>query len=140
MKPKRGVAILVSAAAGAAVVALIWGICWFEESVTDQFIILTAKRPWPTGTAFLAEADTLRIAGDAMNAAGYPTDSWRPQKDDRSKAPDGRPDEYLVRNTIDPNSGWIMYQNPSREDWYRDLFVKFEKKDDQLYVVVHRGK
>ncbi len=138
---RRPVAIIfTSAVAGAAIVAMIWGLCSFDARVLDRFMILKTRRPWPAGAAFLTETEALRIADLAMEAAGYPTSGWLPLKDDRSQAPDGRPDEYLVRNTIDPNDGMIMFRNASREDWYRDLFVSFERKGDKLHVAVYRGK
>lgn len=122
-------------------VLAVWALTTWERRFGEQFVILEAKRPNTAPGAFLTEDDALAIANSAMEAAGYPTDQWLVVPDDRTQAPDGRPDGYFVRNSIDPHRGTFMFRNDAHHDgWFRDLFVTLDREEGNLRVLVYRGK
>jgi len=59
---------------------------------------------------FLTEELAMERARDTLTRDGLDA-TWQPVPDDRSKAPDGRADQFLSRNTITPNHGSIMFTN-----------------------------
>jgi hypothetical protein len=124
----------------AVVVSVTWGLCSVEQRITNSFTVLQARRPFPASSGFLREEDALKIARNALDTADYSSKEWLPLKVDRSKAPDGRPDEFFLRNADDASSGQIMFRNDKREDWYRDLFVSFDRQGETLDVRLYRGK
>jgi hypothetical protein len=73
-----------------------------------------------------------------MNQDGFPESGWRMMEDDRSKAPDGRPDRFFLRNTIDPNQGVVSFyceksQTPTR-------YVNIEMKNGEVTAQGTLGK
>lgn len=57
--------------------------------------------------ALLTDEEAGRLAREVMTRDGYPEAAWRMMEDDRSKAPDGRPDRFLCRNADNPNHGVV---------------------------------
>jgi hypothetical protein len=78
-------------------------------------------------TAYLQEALALRVG--AMALANADMGEWHPLGDGRTKAPDGTVDRYLVRNTVDPRKGKILYENTTTGRW---LLAKFEMSGDRV--------
>lgn len=73
---------------------------------------------------FLTDELALAKAQEAMEQDGFGGPSWRPNEDDRTASPDGTPDKYLVRNTINPNNGYILFFN-ERENRQRIVQIEF---------------
>jgi hypothetical protein len=92
------------------VVAAIWaGINRIDRHVKDSRsgpVHVFALTPVPP---FLSDETALAKAREALARDGLDVARWRPIEDDRSKAPDGTPDRHLVRNTLDPNHGSILF-------------------------------
>jgi len=85
---------------------------------------------------FLPEAVALEKARQSLALDGYDVSAWRASDDDRTKPPDGTPDRFLVRNAIDPSSGWILFRDTSGKDQNPDRIVTVELKGDQVECVV----
>ena len=90
------------------------------------------------GDTFLTEEHAIAIARDVMNRDGFPESAWRMMEDDRSKAPDGRPDRYVVRNDDNPNRGMIYFHCDSSPTPQR--FVHVEFRGDQIEAQGELGK
>jgi len=84
--------------------------------------------------AFLTEELALRIACETLHRDGFDTNTWRPVPDDRSVAPDGRRDEYLVRNTIKPNDGSFTFEDRGGSSRY--VHVELESNSITACVVI----
>jgi hypothetical protein len=65
----------------------------------------------PESPRFLTEELALAKARDTLNRDGYDVAVWQPMRDGRTTAPDGRTDEFMARNTINPNDGAILFTN-----------------------------
>lgn len=63
---------------------------------------------------FLTETMALEKARESLQLDGFDPTEWDAVKDDRTKAPDGRPDEYFLRNTLNPNEGSIQFVRRDR--------------------------
>jgi hypothetical protein len=85
---------------------------------------------------FLPEAVALEKARQSLLLDGYDVSVWRASDDDRTKAPDGTPDRYLVRNALDPNSGWIGFRDTSGSDPNGQRIVTVELKSNRVECVV----
>src|SRR5688572_233180 len=57
----------------------------------------------PEEPKFLTEELAMERARETLALDGLDAAAWQPVPDDRSKAPDGRTDQFLSRNTITPN-------------------------------------
>ena len=64
-----------------------------------------------------------------MSQDGFGDPPWRPSEDDRTASPDGTPDKYLVRNTLNANSGYIVFHNEREK---RQRFVNIELASDRV--------
>lgn len=89
---------------------------------------------------FLTNDLAVSKAQETLRLDGYDLSAWRPLKDDRSKAPDGTPDEYLVRNAIDPNRGQIQFVDTRNRDRNPSRVVLMELKGDRLKCEVETPK
>jgi hypothetical protein len=88
---------------------------------------------------FLTDDVAVEKARHALALDGFDAFVWQPSKDDRTKAPDGTPDVYLVRNSLNPNDGWIMFRDTTRKDDPKATrIVTVELKGDRLDCVVVR--
>jgi hypothetical protein len=65
--------------------------------------------PVSAGESFLTDDRAAAIAREVMNRDGFPESAWRLMNDDRTKAPDGRPDQFLMRNTINLDQGCVSF-------------------------------
>src|SRR5678815_4254583 len=65
--------------------------------------------PFPARETFLTDDRAAAIGREVMNRDGYTESTWRMLEDDRSKAPDGRPDRFFLRNILDPNQGVVSF-------------------------------
>jgi len=139
MSQRKSIIVSVLSLTFALCVLGTWGLCAIDRRVTEELTILQAKRPYTNSDPLITEADALIISRQALDAAGYPSDQWLPFKDGRTKAPDGRRDEYFARDTVG-NGGQFMFRNESRQDWYRDLHVTLHQEGDTLEIYVSRGK
>jgi len=67
--------------------------------------------PLESQTNFLTDKLAIEKARETLILEGFDISSWRPNEDRRTIGPDGIVDLYLVRNTLDKNCGWIMFNN-----------------------------
>ena len=65
--------------------------------------------------SFLTEEVALEKARGTLRLDGYDPNDWVPNEDERSTAPDGRADRYLVSNTLNRNHGYILFSRS--EPW-----------------------
>jgi hypothetical protein len=63
---------------------------------------------------FLTDEMALEKAQSAMSLEGFEPPVWRPIEDRRTVSPEGNADYYLVRNQVNPNEGFIQFQNAQR--------------------------
>lgn len=85
---------------------------------------------------FLSDETALECASLAMSLDGLERAEWKPSEDDRTEAPDGTPDRYLVRNALDPNRGFVQFVRPDGAT--RQVFVQFQ--DGRVECQVWRPK
>jgi hypothetical protein len=57
---------------------------------------------------FLTDEVATRCASNLLQKV-YPNETWLPLTYTQTKAPDGSPDEYLLRNAVDSNSGTVHF-------------------------------
>lgn len=82
------------------------------------------------GETFLTDDRAAAVAREAMARDGYAAASWRAIEDDRSKAPDGRPDRFFARNAIDPARGVVDFHFV--DDPRRQRSVAVEMRDGEI--------
>lgn len=94
-------------------IVLVWFACLFptllqqaldRRSGPEHTFVLEALPP------FLTEETALHFARMTLDLDGLRAANWQPQPEDRSQAPDGRKDQYVCRNTIDPDSATIIFE------------------------------
>ena len=85
---------------------------------------------------FLSEDLAVAKARQSLARDGYDLSVWKPSRDNRSHAPDGTPDVYLVRNTLNPNDGSIVFVDTSSRDQNPSRIVSVGLKGDQLECTV----
>jgi len=84
----------------------------------------------PAGETFLTDERAAAIGRDVMELDGYPKSTWTLMTDDRTKAPDGRPDQYLTRNSINANRGFVYFYSASSPTPQR--FVNIELRNGEI--------
>jgi hypothetical protein len=94
--------------------------------------------PLPAGEAFLTDDRAAAIAREVMNRDGFQEVAWKLMTDDRTKAPDGRPDQFLTRNTINPNQGSVYFYSENSRTPQR--FVNIELRDGEIAAQGTLGK
>ena len=105
---------------------------WFDQRVEDSRsgpLHTYQIRPVPQ---FLTDDLAVAKARQTLALDGYDVSVWQPSEDDRSKAPDGTPDVYLVRNTINPNRGFIEFLDTNRTDRNPSRIVTVELKGEHV--------
>jgi hypothetical protein len=90
----------------------------------------------PDRPPFLTEQLAMTKGTETLVLDGFSPMDWKPWADDRTKAPDGQPDRFLLRNTINHNLGTIMYQ----KDNGQVRFVSVELVGDRVICQSSRGK
>ena len=121
MRKATIVALVLVAVVGASVV----GVFWFEHALRKALdarngpphVFRLSERP-----AFLREDIVLTNALAALVLDGY-GEGCQPVPDGRTSSPDGRRDEYLARNAVTPNDGWIAFSNASGQYFYVDVHL-----------------
>lgn len=117
---KRGSRARFLFMATCAVLALGAGfIVWFLATVDDRIEAARtlAAHVYPAnGAEQLTEARALELLPDMLERAGMEPDDWSVLEDDRAAAPDGTPEKYLLRNTINPNRGVIQLRRRTDAD------------------------
>ena len=92
----------------------------------------------PAGETFLTDDRAAAIGREVMNRDGFPESAWKLMNDDRTKAPDGRPDRFLTRNTINPNQGSVYFHCDDSATPQR--FVNIELRDGEITARGTLGK
>jgi hypothetical protein len=94
--------------------------------------------PASAGESFLTDERAVVIAREVMKRDGFPESAWKLMEDDRTKAPDGRPDRYLTRNLNVPND-WMIYfhcdNSPTQQ-----RFVHLEFRNGEITARGEFGK
>ena len=129
--PAAGVAV-----AAVLFVGLVWLPHWIDRRVKDAHsgpLHAYQMQPVPQ---FLGDALALEKALESLARDGYDPAVWRPGEDDRTRAPDGTPDTHLVRNTLNPNSGRILFRDTSGSDRNPTRVVSVELKGGRVECVV----
>jgi len=116
-------AIIIALISVIVVGVVVGGMSWFQRALHKTLdarngpphVFRLSERP-----AFLREdiALTNALAALVLDGRG---EGCQPLPDGRTVAPDGRRDEYLARNTITPNNGWISFTNASGQYFYVDV-------------------
>ena len=94
--------------------------------------------PVPAGESFLTDDRAAVVAREVMNRDGYPEAAWKLLGDDRTKAPDGRPDRNMARNGINPNRGFVSFYSANSRPHQR--FVSIEIHDGEITAQGTLGK
>ena len=94
--------------------------------------------PAPAGETFLTDDRAAAIGREVMNRDGFPESEWKLMTDDRTKAPDGRPDQFLTRNTINPNQGYVYFHCNDSPTPQR--FIQVELRDGEITAQGSLGK
>ena len=92
----------------------------------------------PAGEQFLTDDRAVVIAREVMRRDGFPESAWKLIQDDRSQAPNGRADVYLVRKPNDPNGGMIYFHCDNSPMPQR--FVHVELRDGEITARGELGK
>ena len=92
----------------------------------------------PAEEQFLTDDRAVVIAREVMKRDGFPESAWKLMQDDRSTAPNGRPDLYLVRNAHDPNGGMIYFHCDNSPPPQR--FVHLELRNGEITARGELGK
>lgn len=77
-----------------------------QSRISPQHVYELSEQP-----KFLTEELAMARARETLTRDGLDVAAWQPVPDERSKAPDGRTDQFLSRNAITPNHGSIMFTN-----------------------------
>jgi len=86
--------------------------------------------------AFLTEEAALAAARETLTRDGLDPAVWSARPDGRSTAPDGRRDEFVSRNALNPNQGSVRFSDNAG----RDRFVSVELLGDRLFCHGSWGK
>jgi hypothetical protein len=87
--------------------------------------------------AFLTEELALVKARETLALDGFDPADWQIHPSGRTKAPDGRRDDYLSRNGLNPNQGSVRFIGPAGQN----RFVSVELVEgDRLICQSSRGK
>ena len=89
----------------------------------------------PDSPKFLTEEVALSAARVTLDLDRVWRTNWHPVPDDRTAAPDGRRDEFLARNTVNPNRGVIAFTNGAIT-----RFVSVELQSNLLFLQSSRSK
>jgi hypothetical protein len=92
----------------------------------------------PAGETFLTDDRAATIGREVMNRDGFPESAWKLMTDDRTKAPDGRPDQFLTRNTINPNQGYVYFHCDNSPTPQR--FIQIKLRDGEITAQGSLGK
>ena len=94
--------------------------------------------PYPRAKPFLTDDRAAAIGREVMSRDGFPESAWKLMSDDRTKAPDGRPDQFLTRNTINANQGYVYFRCENSPTPQR--FVNIEQRDGEITAQGTLGK
>lgn len=90
--------------------AVVWFSYALERSLEKRngpkHVFVLAGQP-----QFLDEAVALEKARQTLLLDGLTNVAWQPAQNGRTAAPDGRPDIYLVRNSVYPIRGHLIFTN-----------------------------
>ena len=95
--------------------------------------------PLTTAPAFLTEDVAMASAWNAMKIEGYDVATWRPVVEDRTMAPDGSRDKFLLRNEGNPNGGIILFRQESSGQ-AKERLVRVELRQSRVACEIGRPK
>jgi hypothetical protein len=79
--------------------------CGTGQSSDEPVVVILGK------DQFLPEDIALKAVQHTLNPKGAETTTWQPVRRGRTVAPNGRADDFMVRNTLNPDRGVIMLTN-----------------------------
>jgi hypothetical protein len=131
--------LLIIASAGLALIVVgVGGILFAINRAIDSRSGPVHRFLVPAGEAFLTDDRAATIGREVMNRDGFPEHAWKLMTDDRTKAPDGRPDQFLTRNTINPNRGYVYFRCDNSPTPQR--LVNIELRDGEFTAQGTLGK
>ena len=131
--------LLIIASAGLALVVVgVGGIFFAINRAIDSRSGPVHRFPVSAGETFLTDDRAATIGREVMNRDGFPEPAWKLMTDDRTEAPDGRPDRFLTRNTINPNRGCVSFHCDNSPT--PDRFVNIELRDGKFTAQGTLGK
>ncbi len=90
----------------------------------------------PDRPPFLTDELAVAKAWEALALDVPDPGAWQVHPDNRTVAPDGRRDEYLSRNGINPNHGMVIFRGPGGQS----RGVSVELLGDRVVCQSSRGK
>ena len=79
-----------------------------QSRISPQHVFELTESP-----PFLTEGLALAKARETLTKDGFDITVWQPQRDGRTLAPDGFPDEFAVRNSMNSNRVVLAFTNAS---------------------------
>jgi hypothetical protein len=104
---------------------------WQRAMVGPPHEFLLAEPP-----SFLTDNVALDKARETLALDVADPGAWRAVPDGRTAAPDGRRDEYLKRNGLNPDQGSIHFDGPGTQV----RFVSVKLRGDRVECQSSRGK
>jgi hypothetical protein len=101
-----------------------------RPEVGEQFALALPDSP-----QFLTEDTALSVAQGALDMVRLWRTNWYAVPDDRTYAPDGRRDQFLARNAVNPNRGTIAFTNGPIT-----YFVSIEVHSNLVFLQCSRSK
>ena len=93
---------------------LLLALRWAEQRWRAGFLGPSQAFTLDASPPFLTDALAVEKARETLALNGYDLTAWKPREDRRTHAPDGSADVYLVRNSIDPNVGSVIFVDETR--------------------------
>ena len=119
-----------------ALLAVAWLVGLAAHAYQRRFVGTTHEFPLPEPAMFLTEPAALAVAQKTLARDVPDSAAWFARPDGRTVAPDGRRDEFLSRNSLNPNHGSIRFNDATG----RDRFVSVELVGDRLVCRGSWGK
>jgi hypothetical protein len=130
--------VIITSISLALIVVGVGGILFAINRAIDSRSGPVHRFPVAAGETFLTDDRAATIGREVMKRDGFPESAWKLMTDDRTKAPDGRPDQFLTRNTINPNQGSVYFHCDNSAAPQR--FVNIELRDGQIMAQGTLGK
>jgi hypothetical protein len=130
--------LFIACIALALIVACLGGFLYVNKCAIERRNGPIHRFPVPSSETFLTDDRAAMVGREVMNLDGFSKSDWKLMNVDGTKAPDGRPDQYLSRNSINPNQGELSFNCPHSSTPQR--FVNVELRDGQITAQGSLGK
>ena len=119
------ITVIVAAAACAIAVVSLW---WSLDRAMAARLGPVYRFDAAANETFLTDDRAVEIARVVMRQDGLPESAWKLMEDDRTTAPDGRRDRYLIRYPDDPNRGMVYFHCDHTSTPQRFVHVEFRDR------------